>query len=220
MLKQSLGGIALLIALVSPVQADPLLVPFDILVDSTHGDMLPIFGVPVHQGDLLHSTLTYDRDGLGNGAEPGFEAFRPIAGSIALAVGSGLTLPLEIVQVFDDQPGRSPFDLDTVNALASSTTVPGFESISMLIHVQGPPESRSTTALPQSVAEFASFMTTASFRFQAFRPGSNPPFLELSHEILGRAELAAAPSPTPEPATGLLMLIGGVGTFLRTRRRN
>ena len=57
-------------------------------------------------------------------------------------------------------------------------------SITMLLHAQGPPDSRSTTALPRSVAEFASFMTTGSFRFQAFQPGVNPPFLELSHEIL------------------------------------
>jgi hypothetical protein len=169
---------------------------------------------------VLHSTLTYDRDAIGSGGEPGFEAFNPIAGSIALALGSGLSLPLQIVQVFDDQPGGSPFDLDTVNAVASTTSFPGFEGISMLLQAQGPPDRRSTTALPRSVAEFASFMTTGSFRFQAFQAGVNPPFLELSHEILGRAQLADAPTPTPEPATGVLMLVGAVGTLLRARRRS
>ena len=62
MLKQSLAsmcaGAGLLLAFVSPVRADPLLVRFDIIVGSTHGDMVPIFGVAVHAGDVLHSTLT------------------------------------------------------------------------------------------------------------------------------------------------------------------
>ena len=154
--------------------ADPVRVPFDIIVGSTHGDMVPIFGVAVHPGDALHSTLTYDRDAIGNTGEPGFAAYRPIAGSITLALGSGLSLPLEIVQVFDDEPTGSPFQLDTVNALASTTSFPGFNSISMLLQAHGPPDSRSTTALPRSVAEFASFMTIGSFRFQAFQPGVEP----------------------------------------------
>jgi hypothetical protein len=223
MLTKSLASMCaaagLLLAFVSPAQADPLRIRFDIIVDSTHGDMVPIFGVAVHAGDVIDSTLTYDRDAIGESAEPGFAAFTPIAGSIALSLGSGLSLPLAIVQVFDDQPG-SPFGLDTVNAVASTTSFPGFESINMLLHLQGPPDRRSTTALPRSVAEFASFMTTASFSFQAFQAGANPPFLELSHEILGRAQLADSPTPTPEPATGVLMLLGAAGTFLRTRRRS
>ena len=224
MLKQSLASMCaaagLLVAPVSPVHPDPLRVSFEIIVGSTHGDMVPIFGVGVHAGDVLRSTLTYDRDAIGRSDVPGFEAFNPIAGSIELALGSGLTLPLAIVQVFDDQPGRSPFDLDTVNAVAATTSFPGFETISMLLHLQGPPERRSTTALPRSVAEFASFMTTGSFRFQAFQTGANPPFLELSHEILGRAQLADAPTPTPEPATGVLLLVGAVGILHRARRRS
>ncbi len=222
--KQSLASMCaaagLLLAFVSPVYADPIRVSFDIIVGSTHGDMVPIVGVAVHAGDVLHSTLTYDRDAVANtSGEPGFAAFNPIAGSIALALGSGLSFPLQIVQVFDDQPTGSPFQLDAVNALASTSSFPGFNSISMLLHAHGPPDSRSTTALPRSVAEFASFMTTGAFRFQAFQPGANPPFLEVSHEILGRAQLAEAPTPVPEPATGVLVLIGGVGTLLRARRR-
>lgn len=224
MLKQPLlsmcAAAGVLLAFAPPAHADPLLVRFDITVDSTHGDMVPIFGAAVHAGDVLQSTLTYDRDAIGNGGEPGFAGYSPIAGSIALSLGSGLSLPLEIVQVFDDQPGGSPFDLDTVNAFASTTSFPGFASITMLLHIQGPPDRRSTTALPQSVAEFASFMTTASFSFQAFQPGANPPSFDLTHEILGRAQLADAPAPVPEPATGALMLLGAVGTFLRARRRS
>ena len=224
MLKQSVRSMCaaagLWLAFASPVHADPLLVRFDIIVGSTHGDLVPIFGVAVQPGDVLRSTLTYDRDAIGSTGEAGFEAFRPITGSIALAVGSGFSLPLEIVQVFDDQPSGSPFDHDTVNGFASTSSVPGFESITMLLQAQGPPESRSTTALPRSVAEFASFMTTGLFRFQAFQAGSNLPFLDLSHEILGRAQLADAPTPVPEPATGALMLAAAVGTWLRARRRS
>ena len=224
MLKRSLASMCaaagLLLAFASPVHADPVRVPFDIVVGSTHGDMVPIFGVAVHPGDVFRTMLTYDGDAMGNGGEPGFEAYNPIAGLIALALGSGLSLPLEIVQVFDDQPTGSPFQLDTVNALASTTSFPGFNTITMLLQAHGPPDSRSTTALPQSAAEFASFMTSGAFRFQAFQPGANPPFFELSHEILGRAQLADAPTPVPEPATGVLVLIGAVGTVLRARRRS
>jgi hypothetical protein len=223
-MKQSLASMCaaagLLLAFVSPAHADPLLLRFDIIVGSTHGDMVQIFGVPVHAGDEIHSALTYDRDAVGNSDVPGFASFTEIEGSIALSLGSGLSLPLQLVQVFDDEPGRSPFDLDTVNAVASTTSFPGFEHITMLLHAQGPPDRRSTTALPRSAAEFASFVTTASFRFQAFQAGVNPPFVELSHEFLGRVQLADAPTPIPEPATGVLMLLGAVGTFLRTRRRS
>jgi hypothetical protein len=70
MLKKSLASMCaaagLLLALVSPAHADPLLVRFDIIVGSTHGDMVPIFGVPVHAGDVIDSTLTYDRDAIGS----------------------------------------------------------------------------------------------------------------------------------------------------------
>jgi hypothetical protein len=111
-LKRSLASMCaaagLLLAFVSPVHADPLLIPFNIIVGSIHGDMVPIFGVAVHAGDVLHSTLTYDRDAIGNSDVPGFESFSPIAGSIALALGSGFSLPLAIVQVFDDQPAARP----------------------------------------------------------------------------------------------------------------
>jgi hypothetical protein len=224
MLKQSLASMCaaagLLLASVSPVHADPVLLRFGIIVDSTQGDMVPIFGVGVHPGDVIDGMLTYDRDAVGTSDVPGFASFTSIAGSIALSLGSGLDLPLEIVQVFDDQPGREPFDLDTVNAVASTSSIPGFLGITMLLHAQGPPDRRSTTALPRSAAEFASFVTTASFRFQAFQATVNQPFVELSHEFLGRVQLADAPTPVPEPATGLLMLIGAVGTFLRSRQRS
>ena len=207
-----------LLAVAAPAHADPVVVPFNIVVGSTLGDMVPIFGVPVHVGDVIPSTLTYDGDAIGSSGEPGFEAFHP-TGSIALSLGSGLSLPLDIIQVFDDQPGGSPFDLDTVNAAASTTSFPGFDSIFMVVQFQGPPDRRSTTALPRSAAEFASFTTTASFQFQGAQTGVPPPFDSTSHEILGRVELANAPTPTPEPATGLLVL-GGAGVLLRRRSRS
>ena len=223
MLKQSLASMCaaagLLLASVPPAHADPLRVPFDVIVGSTHGDMASIFGVAVHLGDVIHGSLIYDRDAIGSSPEPGFEAFNPIAGSLALSFGSGLSLPLEIVDVYDDQPGRSPIDLDTLAVAATTSSFPGFESIFMLLEFQGPPESRSTTALPRSVAEIAAFTTTASFRFEAAEMGVSPPFDASSHEILGRVQLASAPTPVPEPATGALML-GALGILLRTRRRS
>lgn len=221
MLKQllllSCAAAGVLLGAVASAQADPVVVPFNVVVGSTHGDMRAIFGVPVQVGDVIHSTLTYDDDAIGNGGEPGFEAFNP-AGSIALSLGSGLSVPLEIIQVFDDQPGGSPFDLDTVNAASVTTSFPGFDSVFMVVQFQGPPDSRSTTALPRSAEEFASFTTTASFRFQAAQSGVPPPFDSTSHEFLGRVELANAPTPTPEPAT-LFLTLGGVGVLLEKRRR-
>jgi hypothetical protein len=218
LLLSACAAAGVLLAPAASAQADPVVVPFNVVVGSTHGDMVPIFGVPVHVGDVIPGTLTYDDDAIGSGGEPGFEAFNPV-GSIALSLGSGLSLPLEIIQVFDDEPGGSPFDLDTVNAAASTTIFPGFDGIFMVVQFQGPPDRRSTTALPRSAAEFATFTTAASFRFQGAQTGVPAPFDSTSHEILGRVELANAPTPTPEPATGLLVL-GGAGALLRRRRRS
>jgi hypothetical protein len=39
--------------------------------------MLPIFGAPVHVGDEIPGTLTYDADAIGEIAEPGLETFNP-----------------------------------------------------------------------------------------------------------------------------------------------
>jgi hypothetical protein len=180
--------------------------------------MTLIFGVPVHVEDRIAGSLTYDDDAVGHISEPGLETFNP-SGALALSLGSGLSVPLEIIQVFDDQPGGSPFDLDTINAAATTTSFPGFDSIFMVVEFQGPPESRTTTALPRSAAEIANFMTTASFRFQASQTGVPPPFDSTSHEILGRVELPSGPTPTPEPAT-LLLVLGGAGALLRPRRRS
>ncbi len=81
MLKQSLASMCaaagLLLALGSPVHADPVRVPFDIIVGSTHGDMVPIFGVAVHPGDEFRSLLTYDRDAMGTGGKPRVRGLSP-----------------------------------------------------------------------------------------------------------------------------------------------
>ena len=196
----------LLLAPAPSAHADPVVLPFNVVVGGTHGDMVPIFGTSVQVGDVIHGTLTYDGAAMASSSSPGFATYASITGSIDLSLGSGFSLPLDVIDVFDVQPGGTPFDLDTVAAAASTTSFPGFDSISVLVDFQGPPDSRSTTALPQSAAEFASFVTAASFRFEGGQTGVAPPFDESSHEILGRVELAGGPTPTPEPATAILVL--------------
>jgi len=218
-LGQSVATVGLLLALASPAHADAVVIPFNVIVAATHGDMVPIFGTSVQVGDVLHGTLTYDGATMGSSPSPGFATYAPITGSIALSLGSGFSIPLDTIDVFDVQPGGSPFDLDTVAAGASTSSFPGFDSISILVDFQGPPESRSTTALPQSAAEFASFVTAASFRFEGAQTGVAPPFDESSHEILGHVELDTAPTPTPEPASALLVL-SALGMLVRTRQRS
>jgi hypothetical protein len=211
-------GILLGASTASPAHADPLLVPFDVVVGAAHGDMRPFFGVAIHAGDVLRGTLTYDRDTIGHNPVAGFQSFIPIDGSIAIHAGSGFSLPLEVVDVFDVPSTEPEYYRDTVAAFATSYSVPGFEWVQMELDFQGAPWSRHTADLPRSAAEIAAFATVNSFRFAGNQVGSNPPFDLTSHEFLGPVRLAETPAATPEPASGLL-LAGGLAALLRRRKR-
>ena len=146
-------------------------VPIEITVGSSQGDMNPLFGAEISAGDTLRGTLSYDINAVGT-VSGNARTFDPISGSIALDVGSGLTLPLGRMDVYDTLPNGSPFDSDTVAAFSSTMSFPGFDYIEATLDVQGPPASRTTNALPRSAAEIAAFYTNGSFRFLAFQTGT------------------------------------------------
>jgi hypothetical protein len=207
---------------VQPVLADPVAplaptsavelihVPIEILVGSSQGDMNPLFGADVSAGATLRGTLSYDinaADTLSGNAR----TFDPISGSIALDVGSGLTLPLGRMDVYDTIPNGSPFDSDTVAAFSSTMSFAGFDYIEATLDFQGPPASRTTNALPASTAEIAAFYTNGSFRFLAFQTGKEAPFDDGTQSFIGRLRLAGTTAVTPEPATLLLVLPFAIG---------
>lgn len=199
------------VAPVGPTSAVDLIhVPIEILVGSSQGDMNPLFGTDVSAGDTLRGTLSYDINAAGP-VSGNAAIFDPIAGSIALDVGSGLTLPLGRMDVYDTVPNGSPFDSDTVAAFSSTMSVPGFDYIEATLDFQGPPASRTTNALPASAAEIAGFFTKGSFRFLAFQTGKEAPFDDGTQSFVGRLQLAETTAVTPEPATLLLVLPFAIG---------
>lgn len=179
-------------------------IPFEILVGGSQGDMSPLFGAAVSAGDIVRGTLTYDVNAAGT-VSGNARIFNPISGSIALEIGSGLTVPLDGMSVYDTIPNQSVFDSDTVAASAVTTSFPGFDSIEASLEFQGPPSSRSTDALPVSAAEIASFYTNGSFRFLAFQTGKPAPFDDGTQSFVGRLRLAESTAVTPEPMTVLLV---------------
>lgn len=195
----------------------PLEIPFQIIVGSSQGDMIPLFGADVPVGHTVRGTLTYDVNAAGTPAGSG-RIFHPITGSIALDVGSGLRLPLDRMDVYDTIPHQSPFDTDTVAGFAFTSSFPGFDYIEATLDFQGPPSSRTTDALPRSVDEIASFSMKGSFRLLAFQTGKPAPFDDGTQSFVGRLRLADATAVTPEPATLLLVAPFAIGLARRGRR--
>jgi hypothetical protein len=93
---------------------------------------------------------------------------------------------------------------------------PGFDYTEATLDFQGPPASRTTSALPTSAAEIAAFYTSGSLRFLAFQTGKEAPFDDGTQSFIGRARLSDTTAVTPEPATLLLVLPFAIG--LRWRR--
>jgi hypothetical protein len=167
------GGL-LIFGLAIPACADPVRVPIVISVGASQGDMDPLFGVPIAPGDIVHGALTYDSRAPDLSAAPVVGLYQPAGASLIVDVGTGLTLTVDALNVFDIGPIHSVFDLDTFAGGAETNSFPGFDNIRVDFDFQGPPESRSGDRLPRSAAEIVQFYQRGSLRLIAFQTGKNP----------------------------------------------
>jgi hypothetical protein len=215
------AGVALAVllgpGLAQSARAEPVTLPFEVAVRSTFGDFTAIFGAPIAPGDTLRGNLTYDTATPDFAPDPDTGDYRS-AGAIAIAFGSGLSLPLETVFIADHAFSPVPNMDDVFGAIGLAQSLRGFDSIEATVDFRG--GGRTGDALPASAAEVLAAFSTGGFRFIGFQTGGNPPFDSGTHELFGLARLLdVSPQPVPEPGSVLLFATGAGVLVWRCRRR-
>jgi hypothetical protein len=194
-------GLALLPA---TAKADTVTLDFALTVRDTLGDLRDLFSAPVAVGDVVRGRLVYDADAADRDPDPDFGSYRT-AGSLSLAIGTGLSLPLEQVFAFDKNFSPIPNMDDGFGAFVS-TTLPGFHTVIADLNFVG--GGRTGDALPQSAADVLATFVAGGLRFMAWKEGGDPPFDRGTHEVLGIVRLLPEAEPVPEPGTLLLCASG------------
>jgi hypothetical protein len=205
-------GLALLPA---TAKADTVTLDFAVTVRDTLGDLRDLFNAPVAVGDVVRGRLVYDSSAVDRDPDPDFGSYRP-AGSLSLAIGTGLTLPLEQVFAFDHNFSPIPNMDDGFGAFVSTGSVPGFLSVIADLNFVG--GGRTGDALPRSAAEVLATFMSGGLRLLAWRDGIDPPFDRGTHELLGTVRLLPEAQPVPEPGS-LLLCASGLALLLRRARR-
>ena len=210
-----LGAIAML-GVAQPAKADTVTLDFALTVRSTFGDLSDLFNAPVAVGDVVRGRLVYDADAVDRDPDPHFGSYRS-AGSLSLAVGTGLSLPLEQVFAFDNNYSPIPNMDDGFGAFVSTQAVPGFESLIADLNFVG--GGRTGDALPRSTAEVLATFMSGGLRLLAWKEGVDPPFDGGTHELLGTVRVLSDAQPVPEPAS-LVLCASGLALLLRRARAN
>jgi hypothetical protein len=203
---------------VSPqdVAADPITVNFDVTVTIPGGPLEEIFGVPIGVGDRFSGRFSYDPHTPDGNQLPDFGIYQGTGQALRVDLGTGLTVPIETFQLFDNATCLQIQDCDAFVVVASAV-IPEFEFFQVIANFQAPAASRQGDALPRDLAEFTALYTTGYFLLQAFRSSdsSDPGF---THTLFG----TLSPQPeavVPEPGTLLLVGTGAVGILGRILRQ-
>ena len=194
------------------VSAESFVLKFDVTVTFTLGPLQEIFGTPISVGDTMHGSMTYDPSLPDLNTIPGFGIFDGTGQRIRVDHGTGLTLPIETYQSFDNARCASGI-CDGFLGLAIGT-FPGFDFVQAVLSLETSP-SREGDSLP-SIAELAAAYQTGGFRLDAFLP--NPPSDDLTHALGGTVRLVDV-HPVPEPGTLTLIGIGASGFVVRRLNR-
>jgi PEP-CTERM motif len=203
---------------VSPqeVAADPITVNFDGTVTISGGPLEEIFGVPIGVGDSFSGFFSYDPNTPDGNRLPDFGFYQGTGQSLGVDLGTGLTVPIETFQTFDNGLCFEFQDCDAFVVVAHPM-IPGFEFFQVLASFKAPAASRQGDALPRDLAEFTALYTTGEFRLGAFRSsgGFDPPF---THTLVGTLSLQPE-AVVPEPGTLLLVGTGAFGVLGRALRQ-
>lgn len=211
-----LGAVLVLLFICSrSASADPIIVNFDLTVGFAQGQLEDIFGVPIDVGDLLHGSFSYDPAATDRNPFPNFGSYDGSGQTLQVESGTGLTLPIESLFVFDNALcDDDPNGCDTFAAAANTQGFPGFSVIQIQAGLSAPGNKRQGDTLPQSLDEIASVYGPGLFTLQALANGSD----DFSHLLDGTLRLRQTSEPVPEPST--LLLIGtSAGLILRSRIR-
>jgi len=210
-------GVVTAVAAPQPASADPVNLDFALTVRDTLGDLRDLFNAPVAIGDVVRGRLTYDPNAVDQDPNPDFGSYRT-SGTFSLAIGTGLTLPLDTVFAFDNNFSPIPNMDDGFGAFANTESFPGFLSLSAELNFVG--GGRTGDALPQSTDEILATFMSGGLRLIGYKEGVNPPFDRGTHELLGTVRALEA-QPVPEPGTLLLCATGAamlLGRRVRAKR--
>lgn len=196
--------------------ADTVTLDFALTVRGTLGDLRDLFNAPVAVGDVVRGRLVYDASAVDRDPDPDFGSYRT-AGRLSLAIGTGLSLPLEQVFAFDKNFPPIPGMDDGFGAFVSTPAVPGFLSVIADLNFVG--GGRTGDALPRSAAEALATFMSGGLRLLAWKEGLDPPFDRGTHEVIGTVRLLPEAQPVPEPGT-LLLCASGVALVARRARAN
>ena len=208
-------GVVAALAAPGSASADTVSLDFALTVRDTLGELSDIFNAPVAVGDVVRGRLVYNSSAVDRDPDPDFGSYRS-AGTLSLAIGTGLSLPLEQVFAFDNNFSPIPNMDDGFGAFASTESFPGFLSLTAELNFVG--GGRTGDALPRSPAEILATFMSGGLRLSGLKDGLDPPFDRGTHELLGTVRALPDAQPVPEPGT-LLLCASGVAILLRRRAR-
>jgi PEP-CTERM motif-containing protein len=207
-------GVTAVVAVPRIATADTVTLDFALTVRDTLGDLRDLFNAPVAVGDVVEGRLVYDSSTADRDPNPEFGSYRS-AGSLSLAIGTGLSLPLEQVFAFDNNFSPIPGMDDGFGAFVSTEAVAGFRSVIADLNFVG--GGRSGDALPRSTAEMLATFMSGGLRLLAWKDGGDPPFDRGTHELHGTVRILPEAHPVPEPAT-LILCASGLALVVRRAR--
>jgi PEP-CTERM motif len=204
-----LSGLVLLACLAPrTVSADTIPIAFDVTVTFAHGNLEPIFGLPIAVGNVFGGSFALDPSSPDHNGARHF-GFYSGEGELQLDAGRGLSLPIVSYAVYDNAACGNG-SCDAFHTSSYTTTLPGYAFVSAALAFQTPPDRRNSDALPVSAAEIASAYSSTQLFFRAVVPEGDITFG-------GVVRIHATdPHPVPEPATWLLM---GTALAAMTARR-